>query len=149
MKILCVCMGNICRSPMAEGILRKVASDNQLDWHVESASTSGYHEGDTPDRRSVILARDNDIEISQLRARKFVVEDFEIYDWVLVMDRDNLRDVLGLSPNEVSSRKVKMFRHDGMDVQDPYYGGEKDFQVMYDVLFKHALIWKDTLSELS
>jgi len=138
-------MGNICRSPLAEGILRKMAFDFQLNWEIDSAGTSGYHEGDTPDSRSVKMAQQNGLDIAQLRARKFVVQDFERYDWILVMDEENLRDVLRLSPDEASSRKVKMFRHDGMDVQDPYYGGEKDFQVMFDVLSKHALLWRDKL----
>lgn len=142
-------MGNICRSPLAEGILRKMATDFQLNWEIDSAGTSGYHEGDTPDRRSVAMAQKNGLDIAQLSARKFVVGDFEDFDWILVMDRDNLRDVLRLSPDESSSKKVKMFRHDEMDVQDPYFGGERDFQVMYDVLLKHALIWRNRLSELT
>ncbi len=142
-------MGNICRSPLAEGILRKMAFDFQLNWVIDSAGTSGYHEGDTPDSRSVKMAQINGLDIAQLRARKFVVQDFDKFDWILVMDEENLRDVLRLATNEALSKKVKMFRHDGMDVQDPYYGGEKDFQVMFDVLSKHAQLWKDKLEALT
>lgn len=142
-------MGNICRSPLAEGILRKMAFDFQLNWVIDSAGTSGYHEGDTPDSRSVKMAQINGLDIAQLRARKFVVQDFDKFDRILVMDQENLRDIFRLSPNEICSEKVKMFRHDGMDVQDPYYGGEKDFQVMFDVLSKHALLWKDMFHSLS
>ena len=141
LRILCVCLGNICRSPLAEGVLRKVSTDNGLEWRIDSAGTSGYHIGDSPDSRSIAIARQNELDISGQRARKFSVDDFENFDWILVMDHDNLNDVLRWAPNEFAAKKVRLFRHDQMDVQDPYYGGDRDFKVMFDVLMKHAQQW--------
>lgn len=140
-RILCVCLGNICRSPLAEGLLRKVSIENGLEWRIDSAGTSGYHIGDSPDSRSIAIASQNDFDISGQRARKFSLDDFENFDWILVMDHDNLKDILRLAPNEIATKKVRLFRHDQMDVQDPYYGGDRDFKVMFDVLLKHAQQW--------
>ena len=141
LRILCVCLGNICRSPIAEGVLRKVSIENGLEWRIDSAGTSGYHIGDSPDSRSIAIARQNDLDISGQRARKFSLDDFEKFDLILVMDHDNLKDVLAIAPNDSAAQKVRLFRHDQLDVQDPYYGGERDFKLMYDVLLKHALQW--------
>lgn len=140
-KVLCVCLGNICRSPMAEGILQKVSSESGLEWRVESAGTSGYHTGDRPDSRSIAMARHHGLDISGQRARRFSKDDFENFDLILVMDHDNMRDVLALAPNDSVAQKVRLFRHDQLDVQDPYYGGDRDFKLMYDVLMKHAQQW--------
>jgi protein-tyrosine phosphatase len=126
---------------MAEGVLRKVSIENGLQWRIDSAGTSGYHIGDSPDSRSIAIARQNDLDISGQRARKFSLEDFENFDLILVMDHDNLKDVLKGAPNEFAAKKVRLFRHDQMDVQDPYYGSDHDFKLMYDVLLKHALQW--------
>ena len=141
LRILCVCLGNICRSPMAEGVLRKVSIENGLQWRIDSAGTSGYHIGDSPDSRSIAIARQNDLDISGQRARKFSLEDFENFDLILVMDHDILKDVLKGAPDDSAAKKVRLFRHDQMDVQDPYYGSDHDFKLMYDVLMKHALQW--------
>ena len=140
-KVLCVCFGNICRSPMAEGILQKVSSESGLEWRVDSAGTSGYHTGDIPDSRSIAMARHHGLDISGQRARRFSKDDFENFDLILVMDHDNMRDVLALAPNDSAAQKVRLFRHDQLDVQDPYYGGDLDFKVMFDVLMKHAHQW--------
>jgi protein-tyrosine phosphatase len=140
-KVLCVCLGNICRSPMAEGILQKVSSERGLGWRVDSAGTSGYHIGDAPDSRSIAMARHHGLDISGQRARRFSKDDFENFDLILVMDHDNMRDVLALAPNDSAAQKVRLFRHDQLDVQDPYYGGDLDFKVMFDVLMKHAHQW--------
>jgi protein-tyrosine phosphatase len=140
-KVLCVCFGNICRSPMAEGILQKVSSESGLEWRVDSAGTSGYHTGDRPDSRSIAMALHHGLDISGQRARRFSKDDFENFDLILVMDHDNMRDVLALAPNDSAAQKVRLFRHDQLDVQDPYYGGDLDFKVMFDVLMKHAHQW--------
>jgi protein-tyrosine phosphatase len=126
---------------MAEGVLRKVSIENGLQWRIDSAGTSGYHIGDSPDSRSIAIARQNDLDISGQRARKFSLEDFENFDLILVMDHDNLKDVLKGAPDDSAAKKVRLFRHDQMDVQDPYYGSDHDFKLMYDVLMKHALQW--------
>ena len=141
LRILCVCLGNICRSPMAEGILQKVSNENGLKWKIDSAGTSGYHIGDSPDSRSIEVARHHGLDISGQRARRFSKDDFENFDLILVMDHDNMRDVLALATDDSVAQKVRLFRHDQLDVQDPYYGGDRDFKVMYDVLMKHAHQW--------
>ena len=140
-RILCVCLGNICRSPMAEGVLRKVSIENGLQWRIDSAGTSGYHIGDSPDSRSIAIARQNDLDISRQRARKFSLDDFDNFDLILVMDHDNLKDVLKWAPDDSAAKKVRLYRHDQMDVQDPYYGGDQDFTVMYEALIEHAQLW--------
>jgi protein-tyrosine phosphatase len=148
LSVLCVCLGNICRSPMAQGILQKVAIENGLEWRVDSAGTSGYHIGDLPDSRSIAMARHHGLDISGQRARRFSKDDFENFDLILVMDHDNMLDVLALAHNDSVAQKVKLFRHDQLDVQDPYYGGDRDFKLMYDVLMKHAHLWVKSIDSL-
>lgn len=144
-KIVCVCLGNICRSPMAEGILRMISHKHQLGWLVDSAGTAGYHIGEAPDTRSISVAQRHQIDITKHKARKFRIEDYNEFDLILVMDQENLLDVLKLAPDQRSTQKVKLYRHDGKDVQDPYYGVEGDFLHMFDVLMKNGLEWKDVV----
>lgn len=140
MKILMVCLGNICRSPLAEGILR-FHLDKQGIGHVkvDSAGTSGWHNGEHPDKRSIKNALQNGVDISQLVSRKFTRDDFENFDRIYVMDQSNLRDVLALASNEGQKSKVEMLlnvAHPGQNkaVPDPYYGGENGFQEVFDLV---------------
>ena len=132
-----VCLGNICRSPLAEGILRsKVNTDEVL---VESAGTGGWHVGERPDPRSMAVARKNSLDISYQRGRKFSRQDFEIYDHIFVMDNSNLRDVLSMVRDDIHMRKVSMildeiFPGENVDVPDPYYGGDSGFDNVYSML---------------
>ena len=129
-RYLVVCLGNICRSPIGEGWIRRVAMVRGLRVKVDSAGTSGYHVGDPPDRRSVATMRAIDIDISGQRSRKFVRADFQKFDRILVMDRANLADVLALARTEEERKKVALFDPSGAEVPDPYYGGEDGFALV-------------------
>ncbi|MFA6275489.1 MAG: low molecular weight protein-tyrosine-phosphatase [Pedobacter sp.] len=120
MKILMVCLGNICRSPMAEGIMRHLVNEQHLDWEIASAGTGNWHVGQAPDRRSILIAKTFGYDISDQRGRHFTTELFDQFDHILVMDKYNLRDVLNLAETEGQRSKVKLFLADEADVTDPY-----------------------------
>ncbi len=139
MKVLMVCLGNICRSPLAEGILSEKIKSNNLDWQVDSAGTGAYHVGQMPDPRSVAIAHKHGIDISSQRARQFSKEDFDVFDLILVMDSSNYANVVRLAENEDHQSKVKMimdFVHpeDHVSVPDPYWNDD-GFQQVYDMLY--------------
>jgi protein-tyrosine phosphatase len=115
-----VCLGNICRSPLAEGIMQHLVKHNGLDWEVDSAGTGNWHVGQGPDRRSTRTAKDNGIDISQQVCRVFTVSDFDEFDHILVMDRNNLRDVLAQARNSADRQKVTLLLNNDV-VPDPYY----------------------------
>jgi protein-tyrosine phosphatase len=140
-KVLCVCLGNICRSPMAQGVLQQCAAENGLDILVDSAGTAGYHVGEQPDHRSIAVANKFGLDISNQKARKITTSDFEKFNLILVMDAQNLKDVLQIAPNSKNQAKIELYRSDLKDVEDPYYGAEKDFINMYHVLIEHAPFW--------
>lgn len=120
MKILMVCLGNICRSPLAEGVMRHMVEKEGLDWEIDSAGTGNWHVGQPPHHGSVRVARHHDIDISSQVCRQFSVSDFDEFDLILVMDKSNLRDVLSLARNEADKKKVQLFLGD-KEVPDPYY----------------------------
>lgn len=136
-KVLMVCLGNICRSPLAEGILQsKLPSDKFM---VDSAGTGGWHAGELPDKRSIAIAKDRGLDITHQRARQFKVNDFTEFDHIFVMDTSNLKDVLKLAPNDKAKTKVSLMMdalHPGesINVPDPYYGGPEGFDNVYDML---------------
>lgn len=131
MKILMVCLGNICRSPLAEGIMKTKLPEN---FKVDSAGTGNWHVGKLPDERSIDIAHKHGIDITDQRARQFKVEDFDTYDLIYVMDQSNYSDVLELVENEEHIAKVKMFLPNSEDVPDPYFGGIDGFQKVFDLL---------------
>ena len=136
-KILMVCLGNICRSPLAEGILQSKL--NRSDFLVDSAGTGGWHSGEQPDKRSIKVAKKYGIDISIQRARQFSVKDFDEFDYIYVMDNSNYKNVIALAQNREAKSKVKMimnelFEDDNVDVPDPYYGGENGFENVYLML---------------
>ncbi|PQB04012.1 low molecular weight protein-tyrosine-phosphatase [Aureitalea marina] len=136
-KVLMVCLGNICRSPLAEGILRSKIDSSQV--LVDSAGTGGWHAGELPDSRSVAVARKNGLDITDQRARKFRVEDLDLFDRIYVMDNSNYRDVLQLAKTEQQRQKVQLilnlvFPGENVDVPDPYYGGNQGFDQVYAML---------------
>lgn len=140
-KILCVCLGNICRSPLAEGILKKVAFEQGIPLHIQSAGTANYHEGDSADDRSIAVGKKYNVDISSHIGQQFKVKHFDEFDLILVMDYNNLNNVRILARNEADKAKVKMYRRDEEIVDDPYYGGLEGFEEMYHVLSKDALYW--------
>ena len=115
-----VCLGNICRSPLAEGIMQHLADKAGLDWQVDSAGTGDWHVGQGPDRRSVKAAADQGIDISKQVCRLFRTRDFDEFDLILVMDKSNLSNVLAMARNDEDRKKVKMLLGDKI-VPDPYY----------------------------
>ncbi|MBB5436991.1 protein-tyrosine phosphatase [Pedobacter sp. AK017] len=121
MKLLMVCLGNICRSPLAEGIMRHLADEQQLGWEISSAGTGDWHVNQPADRRSIAVAKKFGYDISAQRARHFNAEMFDEFDHILVMDRQNLRDVLQLASNDRQRKKVRLFLTDDLEVTDPYY----------------------------
>lgn len=136
-KILMVCLGNICRSPLAEGILQsKLPADKFL---VDSAGTGDWHVGQQPDKRSILTAKNRGLDISCQKARQLKPSDFEEFDHIYVMDSSNFSDVTKLAPNEKSRAKVKLMMDEiypgkKMGVPDPYYGGQNGFEEVYDML---------------
>lgn len=131
MNILMVCLGNICRSPLAEGILRTKLT---TDFFVDSAGTGGWHAGQSPDERSINTARNYGIDISNQKARKFTVSDFDTFDHIFVMDQSNFKDVLNLAPDDVAKSKVALILGPSKEVPDPYYGGQDGFEKVYQLL---------------
>jgi protein-tyrosine phosphatase len=115
-----VCLGNICRSPLAEGIMQHQADKAGLDWRVDSAGTGDWHVGQGPDRRSVKAAADQGVDISKQVCRLFRTRDFDEFDLILVMDKSNLSNVLAMARNDEDRKKVKMLLGDKI-VPDPYY----------------------------
>jgi protein-tyrosine phosphatase len=139
MRILMVCLGNICRSPMADGLMRKKVQDNQLDVYVDSAGTANYHVGGAPDTRMTATAKSKGIDISGLKARQFIVSDFDAFDLIYVMDQSNYNNVVRLARNETDIQKVQLILelrtspHE-IEVPDPYYGGQDGFEHVYQLL---------------
>ncbi|MDB5135763.1 MAG: low molecular weight phosphotyrosine protein phosphatase [Mucilaginibacter sp.] len=119
-----VCLGNICRSPLAEGIMQHFVDEDGLDWQIDSAGTGNWHVGEGPDRRSVLTARNHGIDISKQVCRQFRRSDFSEFDLILVMDKNNRSEVLAMAPDEQSATKVMLLLGD-KEVPDPYYDDSK------------------------
>ncbi|MBK9628688.1 MAG: low molecular weight phosphotyrosine protein phosphatase [Flavobacteriales bacterium] len=139
MKILLVCLGNICRSPMAEGILRDMIQKQGLAYTTDSAGTGDYHVGEVPDQRAIRSMRDHGIDISDLRARHFRPSDFHGFDVLLAMDKSNLTNMLAIAPDEASKKKARLMMdhapiHPLREVPDPYFGGDEGFEQVYRML---------------
>ncbi len=134
-----VCLGNICRSPMAEGIMRKKIEDYGLEAEVDSAGTASYHVGEQPDYRAIENMHAHGIDIRMLRGRQFRTEDFDHFDRIYTMDNENHRNVLRLARNDEDRAKVDMMLnqlHPGSDspVPDPWYGGPQGFEDVFNLL---------------
>ena len=139
MKILMVCLGNICRSPLAEGILAH--KTQHLDVTVESAGTAGYHIGKLPDERSIEIAKKHEIDISNQKARQFNRADFDEFDIIYAMDTNNFAHLTSLAENQNERDKIRMIlneiKPESFDsVPDPYYGGDNEFHIVYNMLDK-------------
>ncbi|MCC6371563.1 MAG: low molecular weight phosphotyrosine protein phosphatase [Bacteroidia bacterium] len=143
-KILFVCLGNICRSPLAEGILLHLKEKQHLPFEIDSAGTAGYHIGEAPDPRTIANARKNGVDLSALRARQFQASDFDKFDWIFTMDKSNYNNLLKLTSNKEQQQKLKLFLEfatgqNGAEVPDPYYGNEKDFEKVFQLVYSASL----------
>lgn len=132
-----VCLGNICRSPLAEGLLKSKLDSSQFE--VDSAGTGAWHVGNPPDPRSIAIADKYDLDISMQRATHFHYSFLDHYDYIFVMDKSNYKDVINLAENEDQIQKVKLILNEinpekKQDVPDPYYGGADGFEKMYQLL---------------
>ena len=153
-RVLFVCLGNICRSPLADGLFRRLVAERGLDDRIEvdSAGTGAWHVGELPDGRMRETARRHGLSLDDIRARRFSADDFEDYDHIFVMDRNNLRDVRALDPASRYGAKVQLFRdfdptpEDGQ-VPDPYYGGDQGFENVYAMVERTAHRLLDHLVE--
>ena len=127
-----VCLGNICRSPLAHGIMENLVKEKGLDWEVDSAGTGDWHIGSPPDRRSIAVAKSYGLDISNQCCRQFSADDFDRFDRIFVMDKMNLRDVLAQARTESDIEKVKLLL-DTEVVPDPYYEDDK-FDEVYQLI---------------
>ncbi|MFT4575782.1 MAG: protein-tyrosine phosphatase [Polaribacter sp.] len=138
MKILMVCLGNICRSPLAEGILQSKVHRDKVQ--VDSAGTAAYHVGELPDVRSIEVAKKYGIDLTKQRARKFTAHDFEDFDLIYAMDTSNYQNILSLARNTTDAQKVRLILNEiesesnAEEVPDPYYGGTDGFENVYKML---------------
>ncbi|MCG2793591.1 MAG: low molecular weight phosphotyrosine protein phosphatase [Weeksellaceae bacterium] len=130
MKILIVCLGNICRSPLAEGILKHKLGDGHT---IDSAGTIAYHQGSQPDHRSVKTAFKNGIDISDQKSRPITSQDLDEFDLIFCMDKNNYRDVLQMA-NEVQKPKIRLILDANREVPDPYFGRIDDFDEVFSLL---------------
>lgn len=148
-SILFVCLGNICRSPLAEGVFRNEAAARYCSTRFEfdSAGTGGWHAGDPPDPRSIAVCAANGIDISTLRGRKLSTSDFERFDHIFAMDRNNLSDIrrMGSGRAETALFMQACLGKDG-DVPDPYYGSKSDFEAVYRMVRMAADSWFVTMA---
>jgi protein-tyrosine phosphatase len=139
MKILMVCLGNICRSPLAHGILEGKVKAAGLDIEVDSAGTNGYHDGELPDSRSVSKANEYDLDITDQRSRQITKNDIQEFDLIYVMDTSNYNNVIAHCNSEEEKAKVKMIMNEiepgkNISIPDPYFGGEDGFEKVYQML---------------
>lgn len=131
-KILMVCLGNICRSPLAQGILESKVNPRKV--FVDSAGTAAYHEGNAPDLRSINIAKKNGITIQDQRARQFTRDDFNSFSKIYVMDKNNYKNVILLAETFQEKAKVQLLLEDQKEVLDPFYGGEDGFNYCFQLL---------------
>ena len=154
-RVLFVCLGNICRSPTAEGVMRRLVAESGHGGEVvvDSAGTAGWHEGDPPDRRSQHEAAGRGLDLSGLRGRQVRAHDFEQFDLLLAMDTDNQRELLRLAPDDAARGKVRLLREfdpeavaaGDLDVPDPYYGGPDGFAEVVDIVERSCAAMLDEL----
>ena len=139
MRILFVCMGNICRSPTAEGVMRRLVEEQGLDIEIDSAGTGAWHAGEPPDERATLAAGRRGVTLEGA-ARQVRPGDFERFDLLIALDRANLRELLAVAPDEEAAEKVRLLREfdpaagGDLDVPDPYYGGDRGFETVLDMV---------------
>ncbi|EJD55418.1 phosphotyrosine protein phosphatase [Auricularia subglabra TFB-10046 SS5] len=141
-KVLCVCLGNICRSPLAEAVLAHIAKERGVDVEVDSCGTAGYHIGEEPDERTVATCKKHGVRVDHL-ARQIDRSDFKAFDYILASDQSNLTNLERIKPKD-GKAVVRLFGsyEDGKEIRDPYYGGIRGFEQCYEqcVRYSHALL---------
>jgi len=152
-RVLFVCMGNICRSPTAEGVFAALVQSENIDdrFEIDSAGTHAYHVGDAPDLRAQKAAKDRGVDLSKIRARKVIVGDYQDFDYLLVMDNENYEIVMEFCPEEYK-HKVKHFLEyaphlETREVPDPYYGGSYGFERVLDMVEDASLGFLNTVKK--
>lgn len=150
MKILMVCLGNICRSPLAEGILQSKVNQDFIQ--VDSAGTAAYHIGNLPDPRSIDVARKYGIDLMNQRARQFSVNDFDAFDLIYAMDESNYQNILELARDKDDESKVQLILNEtnsnsNQSVPDPYYGGEDGFENVFSMLDEACTVIANKINE--
>ena len=140
-RILTVCLGNICRSPIAHGLLLHHAENLGLHVEIDSAGTISNHAGSPPDARSIEIMTRNNHDISSQRSRIVQHEDFEYYDLILAMDKSNYEDLCSLASNDAQKSKINLVLPEEGEVPDPYYGGDSGFESVYKMLDEVIPIW--------
>jgi protein-tyrosine phosphatase len=148
-RILVVCLGNICRSPLAQGILQSKLPEDRF--FVDSAGTAAFHIGKNPDYRSIQVAQQNGIDISTQNARQFEISDFDRFDYIFAMDQSNYTDIISLARNKADISKVKLFLEANStitdkNVPDPYYGDLSDFESVFNLIEDTSTILRQTLT---
>lgn len=138
-RILMVCLGNICRSPLAAGILANKMQEHGMEAVVHSAGTANYHVGEPADKRSIATAHKHNIDITQHTGRQLSTDDFDSYDTIYAMDRDNYRNILSKARNDKDKAKIKLLMnevlpHENLEIPDPYYGGAEGFENVYRMI---------------
>lgn len=147
-RILMVCLGNICRSPLAHGIMEsKLPRSN---FYVDSAGTAAFHVGNQPDHRSIEVAKAHDIDISHQRARQFIASDFDTFDYIFAMDASNYNSIISLAKSNSDIGKVKLFLEENYtlsnkNVPDPYYGDIEDFEKVFNLIETTSKLLSDKL----
>jgi len=141
-KIVFVCLGNICRSPVAEGIMLHLIEERKLHKHfqVDSAGTAGYHIGEAPDHRTIKNAKKNGVDLNKLRARKFSASDFDSFDKIFVMDESNYQNVIAMTKDKAHHAKIDYLLNlsspnKNLPVPDPYYGNESNFEEVFKLVY--------------
>ncbi len=139
MKILFVCLGNICRSPIAEGVMKRLADQYQLDWIIDSAGTESYHIGEDPHQHSQAVCREKGIDISKQKARRFCKEDIERFDKIYAMASDVLLEIQHIAGTHLDGDKVMLllneqYPHQHRSVPDPWYGEKEGYYEVYDAI---------------
>ena len=152
-RVMFVCMGNICRSPLAEGIFRHLAREAGVldNFEIASSGTGGWHVGQSPDRRMNQVAEKNGVSMAGQYAQQFQLSDLDYYDIILAMDRDNLRNIQRLDAGKKHAHKIQLFREfdpepGDMQVPDPYYGGARGFDNVFSIVDRTARVLLDRLS---
>jgi len=151
-KVLFVCLGNICRSAMAEGILTDKVKSQGLNISVDSAGTASYHVGESPDNRMQQKAIEHGLNISHQRGRQFTTDDFDEFDYIFAMDDSNQSNILRLARNKADENKLELFLnlsnpHQDLSVPDPYYGGEQGFEDVYQMLNEACNVFLNNLDD--